>query len=161
MKISNNIIGKVKIGTGSLKKDFYVYDREDSHIEDHPIAKKILIKALAKINIKNTYFDFEKHIVSFNQNIGYTTCVPTSDKDEIYYKKRPYRWGYTRFVKNREPMPCNKINILLKREENKIVLVTAYIGNESEPEPWDRQCKYNPIQKKKSEEFWATHALIE
>jgi len=160
MKISNKIIGKIIIGKDVLKRECLVYDRVDSHLSTHPIEGKLLKEALLKLNIQHN-FSFMKQIVSFKENIGYTTCVPTTEEDEIYYKVRPFRKGETRFVKNREPLPCNKINIILKKEDNKVVLVTAYIGNESEPEPWDRQCKFNPELKKRAEEFWATHALIE
>ncbi len=89
--------------------------------------------------------------------VGESVCVTTELRDQIVYAQRPKRFGLTRFVKNRKPEPCKSVVVILKTADGQpgaYVLVTAFIGQKAEPEPWDRNATAN------SREFWNSHALV-
>lgn len=136
----------------SLASGQPVYDRHNSHV--HENVTQLLPAAFAKINAQGRKFLIEE--VAFDQLVGETVCVPTTDADEIVWVKRPKRIGHSRFVKNRKPDPCNKVVVILKRDdfEDYYVLITAFIGHRPEPEPWDRNANGNSLA------FWNSHALI-
>jgi len=129
-----------------------VVDRHNSHI--HESAAAFLPPALYRIDSRGRKFLIET--VEFDFVVGETVCVATEPGDKIVYAQRPKRFGLTRFVKNRKPEPTNAVTIILKRDEfeNYYVLITAWCGHKSEPEPWDRNAT------EKSVSFWNSHALI-
>jgi hypothetical protein len=139
-----------------------VFDRLNSHL--HEDARHHLPDALARIETKGRQFIVEE--VDFGQPIGKTICVAARPGDKIVYAKRPKRWGPSRFVLNREPEECSSIVVILKKAEENggYVLITAFIGHLSEPEPWDRRYfnqQANPAEAaEKSRDFWENHALI-
>ena len=137
---------------GNLGSGEPVYDRPQSHT--HNGVSRILSAALAKIQSEDRKFLVEE--VDFGQPIGETVCVVTGFDDEIVFAKRLKRLGYSRFVKKRSPEPCNKVVVILKKDEREdyYVLITTFIGYRPEPEPWDRNAT------EKSVEFWDSHALI-
>ena len=133
------------------KDDCAVIDRWNSHL--HESAVKILPEALRKVRAGNRPFLVEE--VKFDHVVGNTTCVRTTDADEILYAKREGRRGHSRFVKGREAEPSSSVVLILKRRnEGGYVLITAYVGSRAEPEPWD------PKSNLDSQIFWASHALI-
>ena len=136
-----------------LKTEERVVDRHTSHIADDVIP--LLSEALCLIESRGR--DFIQDEIDFSRVIGVTTCVETSEDDEIYFAQRPHRNGPTRFVRNRAPEPCSHLTVVLKRTERSGVYVsnTAYIGRFAGPEPWD------PFATPKSREFSRTHALID
>ncbi len=148
---------------GKTLDGFEVIDRWNSHLKDHPDVLGILPEALAKISTDGRDFLIEE--VIFDRIIGETICVPTGFEDEIVFAKRPNRFGYTRFVKNREAIPTKSVVIILKKAEgNQYVLITAFIGSLSPAEPWDTRNfkKFGNFKKaqKESLDFWNTHALV-
>lgn len=136
---------------GNLRTGEPVYDRYNSHI--HASVKGILPEALAKIAGGRRFLVQE---LDFGRVIGESSCVPTGWRDTIVYALRPKRQGMTRFVKNRQPEPCSTAVVILKRDnyESYYVLITAFIGHESGPEPWD------PRATKEDRKFWENHALV-
>jgi hypothetical protein len=95
--------------------------------------------------------------VDFDRIVGESVCVATEAGDQIVYAQRPKRFGLTRFVKNRKPEPCKSVVVILKTADGQLgayVLLTAFIGQKAEPEPWDRNATA------KSREFWNFHALV-
>lgn len=129
-----------------------VFDRHNSHA--HGEVASLLPEALAAIESHGRKFFIHEH--DFGRVVGETICVPTRPSDEIVFAKRPKRFGHSRFVKNRQPEPCTKAVVILKRDdyEDYYVLITAFVGHRPEPEPWDRNATA------RSSEFWATHALV-
>lgn len=66
----------------------------------------------------------------------------------------------TALVKDKEATPCNFITLVLaKKPNNKIKILTAYIGLQAEKEPLDPSIK-TPEEFELSKKFWSTHALI-
>lgn len=138
---------------GRLASGEVVVDRHRSHLHQSVLA--LLPEALSRVESERRGFILAE--VCFGRVIGVTTCVATRAGDEVVYAKRPKRLGFTRFVKNREAEPCSSVVVILKAADEfpaAYVLVTAFIGQKPEPEPWDRNASAN------SRAFWETHALV-
>jgi hypothetical protein len=100
---------------------------------------------------------FVKARVEFGSEIGLSDCVATTEADKVVFAQRPGRRGLSRFAVGRHPEPCSSmITILKQREEDpqSYILITAFVGSGSEPEPWDKNA--SPA----SREFWSGHALV-
>lgn len=140
-----------------------VYDRHNSHIkEEYPFSMVDLQKALLKVNQTRT---FQKHIVDMGEYVGNNYLVKVEKEDpNIIYVIRKGRKGPTPMVKNRIPELCSKFVIILKKVRDNqgeyFVLITAFVGEESEKEPWDESLVKGTLEYKNSVEFWNTHALI-
>jgi len=131
--------------------------------EISPEMEDLLAEALPKIDAEGKRFIRE--VVVFNRIIGNTNCVKTTsaDDDAILYARRPYNDGETRFVKNRDPEPSNKLYIVLKRSNDKFnyVLIKAAIGEAREPEMWDEvYFEIDSTARGRSNEFWSSHAIV-
>jgi len=129
-----------------------------SHLEAHKEVLPFLEEALQKIT---TYKKSKiiKREVEFKNIIGVSTCVSINENDDIIFARRIGRKYETKFVKNKKPIPCNKLTIVLKRlSEYSLILLTAYIGSIAEKEVLDP--KLLPHEKEKAINFWDSHALI-
>jgi hypothetical protein len=138
---------------GRLASGEEVVDRYRSHLHRPVLA--LLPEALSRVESGRRGFILAE--VNFGLVIGVTTCVATRAGDEVVYAKRPKRAGLSRFVKNREAEPCSSVVVILKAADEfpaAYVLVTAFIGQKPEPEPWDRNATAN------SRAFWKSHALV-
>jgi len=135
-----------------LGSDEEVRDRYNSHF--HQEVLQVLPEVLEKIKSRGRTFIIEE--IDLGQVIGKSNCVVTRPNDTIVYAKRPKRWGYTRFVKNRQPEQSSSVAVILKKAEDGdfFIIITAFIGKIAEPEPWDRNATTI------SREFWNTHALV-
>ncbi len=129
-----------------------VFDRYKSHIHNNPVIESHLAKALSQINPEGQPFITTS--IAFDDLNGTSTCVETTEEDEIVYARRPNRAGYTRFVKGREAEPTNELTLSLLKVPEGYVLITAYLGPKAGPEPWDRNATPDSLA------FWNTHALI-
>lgn len=140
-----------------LKSGERVVDRPNSHL--HGEVAKLLPVALAAIESRGRLFLVESH--DFGRVIGETVCVATHAGDQIVYAQREGRRGLTRFVKNRAAEPTAYVTCILKAGDagDEFFLVTAFIGVPAEPEPWDKNLR-DPAAKRKSREFWNSHALV-
>jgi hypothetical protein len=79
--------------------------------------------------------------------------------------QRPHRRGPTRFVKGREPEPCDTVFVALKKIRlHRYLLVTGFVGERPEPEPWDERAfsfsKDPGAARERSKRFWSDHALV-
>jgi len=136
---------------GVLASGEVVVDRFNSHL--HASVRPFLREALARVEAGGRVFLTEE--VDFGRPLGETICIPTAAGDAVVFARRPGRQGLTRFVKNRAPLPSSSVVVVLKRGDNGVmVLVTAFIGQKPEPEPWDRNAT------ERSREFWSHHALV-
>lgn len=136
---------------GVLASGEMVFDRLTSHMH---IGGPLLREALRQI--RSGERDFLVEGVDLGRVIGHTTCVETGPEDEVVYALREKRRGLTRFVKNRASVPARHLTVVLKRreEDQQYVLITAFVGQPAEPEPWDAKAT------DASRQFWATHALV-
>lgn len=134
---------------GQTKNGRKVFDRVKSHLK---ITDELLQETLQKITPSQEY---EKFVVKFPRIIGEKRCVKITEKDKIIRVIRKGKRHATPMVLYRIPEPCDSvIVVLLEREDGNYILITAFIGDESEPEPWHKEITANSIS------FWKTHALI-
>ena len=137
---------------GNLGSGEPVYDRSRSHL--HAGVVELLPAAFARVNTRRQAFLVAS--VDFGRPVGETICVATGRDDQIVYAQRPGRFGLSRFVKNRRPEPSNAVTLVLKKDgrEDYYVLITAFIGAQAPPEPWDRNANEQSVA------FWSAHALV-
>ena len=147
-------------GMWHLRSGETVVDRPNSHLHDG--VKDLLAETLGMINSERR--EFIEAEVGFGRVIGKTMCVATGEHDEIVFAQRPKRGGLTRFVNHRDPETCSSMVVILKKSGAVYVLITAFIGCKSEPEPWDERAfslKSDPIEARaRSLAFWKSHALV-
>lgn len=144
-----------------LKSGEVVINRYNSHI--HGEIESILKEALEKISSQGRGYIEEE--VEFGRIIGFSQCVLTTDDDEIVFLQRAGRKGKTRFVKNRKPEPSSKMFVVLKKDPGGFyIIITAFVGERPEPEPWDEyffsKQKDPEERREKAKKFWETHALV-
>ncbi len=119
-----------------------------------PIIKDVL----SKIESDNRKFIFDE--INMGTIIGNSICVETTIADDIFYAQRNDRKGLTRFVRNRNPIPCSTVVVILNRAHHGTKnyyyykLVTAWIGKKTPAEPWDHKATRESLS------FWNSHALI-
>ena len=147
---------------GDTRNGFPVFDRWDSHF--HPeggLTLETLKEGLRKIDFpeNKSFHPFE---VSFDHNIGYSNAVEVTENDDVIMLYRKNRNGKTPIVMNRKPEPSNALTIILKKDTKSgaLILVTAFIGAGSTPEPWDKKVINDPVKHKAAVEYWSTHALV-
>ncbi len=142
---------------GTLGSGQVVVDRPKSHLAPHLKHNQSLLReALSRIEVVEE--TIVEQTVRFEEEVGQSICVATTDTDDIVYAQRPNRAGYTRFVKNRKPEAAHELTVVLKRDDTaaypQYLLVTAFIGPSAGPEPWDERVT------NESKQFWQEHALI-
>ena len=93
--------------------------------------------------------------IDFSRQVGYSDLVETDQTDEIIYAKRLGRLTFTRFTKNRQPIPTNFITIWLTRTNTgDYDLMSAWFGRKTPPLPGDEW------ETPESKPFWTNHALV-
>ncbi len=134
---------------------------ENSHFHDHvtEINGELDHLVIALGQVQSSDADergFIQKVIPFEDPVGTTNCVETKDGDDILFATRPKRYGPSRFVKNRQPEPCNTLVVVLRSVDAtkaSFNLITAFVGVTSK-EPWDKFA--GPTDKV----FWANHALV-
>jgi hypothetical protein len=137
---------------GRTADDAVVMDRSNSHIHNDVIL--VLKAALLKVRTNGQLFIVTE--VEFPNIVGTSCCVTTGPKDKILFAQRPNRLGLTRFVVDRESEPSSKVVIVLKKMESTMeyILITAFIGDKAELEPWDPRATSTSLV------FWQHKALV-
>lgn len=121
------------------------------HIVENPGLLK-LVKDLVKqseINGENVGIEYD-----FGKVVGKTSCVTTTDEDQIVYAKRKQRDSYSRFVKNRQLEDTNLVSAVFFKKEYGYLLWSAWCGALVPTSP-DSEGRM-----KTSEGFWQNHALV-
>jgi hypothetical protein len=140
---------------GILASNEVVIDRGVSHAH---LDRAALEEALFLIDSGGR--DFLAERVDLGRPIGVARCIETDTSDRIVYAYRLDRVGPTRFVLDREPEPTTQVTVILRRDDKReglMVLITAWAGGKSEPEPWDQSHDESSLAA--SQAFWSTHAL--
>jgi hypothetical protein len=75
--------------------------------------------------------------------VGTTNLVETTDTDEIVYAKRVGRYAHSRFVKNRQPVACSSIVIVLRNDGADYYLWTAMCARLLPKEAWIEDSLFN------------------
>jgi len=145
------------------KDGVHVFARtKRGHLLQHTDAMALLPEAISKLELIN-HPVADDHVASIQFDmgriVGNTTCVETSEHDEIVYARRIGRHTVTRFVRNRHPVPCSDLTMVMKKTDTGFLVLTAYIGKIALREPDDRGIKTEE-ERKPCIEFWNKHALI-
>lgn len=151
-------LGKLADGTSVFDKKFGT----PSHLRDHPEVKAFLGEAFAKVSLSDFQGVDFAGVIDLGRIIGMCDCVRTTEADQIVFAQRPNRDGPSRFVKNREPEPCSSVKLVLwhNKAEGIVVVSTAFIGNDSAPDPWSTGAGKSKEAHAKACEFWKNHALV-
>lgn len=142
-----------------------------AHPEGHSHRPDLNAEAISKIELP-TNSTFVRATIDLGHIIGKDHLVKTFENDYIVWLQRGNRPGKSRMVL-KEAADTNFVTVILcvcdEPEDNpasvlngKWVLVTLFEGQPGEREPFDRAFTdgKNSDELKKSEEFWATHALV-
>lgn len=140
---------------GVLSGGQNVIDRPNSHIDEKMQSRlpNILVQISVTVGDK-----FVERTVQDNEVIGVSKVVAIDPNDKVFYAKRPKRFGYSKFVENREPEETNTVTVVLKQDEadsNTYILITAYSGEKAGLEPYDKRAGDG------DREYWRTHAFVE
>lgn len=143
------------VATTSNGKKIYVDDQDShaaTHLVDEPGLFELIQEMLAQVKAigDNLYIDRD-----MGRIVGTSALVATTEEDDILYAKRPNRAIYTRFVRNREPIPTRYVTVVLHKDsEATYNLHSAWIGRAVPQFPGDSH------ETPESKPFWANHALI-
>ena len=118
----------------------------------HSGVEKYLPQVFNSINLQDQEFIVEQ--VDFEEPVGKSILVPTTESDKIIYAIRKGRQNYSRFVLNREPVDSSSITIVLKKMDTYYMIISCFVGEKAQPEPWD------PKSTSESLLFWSQNALI-
>ncbi len=142
---------------GTLNDAQKVFNTPSSHVHDNPELPALLSQALGKIDSAGRDFFIES--IDFGKDVGFSRCIETLDNDDIIYAQREGRQGFTRFVKNREPVPTSFVTVILKKIPEGYKLITAFVGPQAEREPWDKNI-VDESERDRVEHFWKSHAIV-
>lgn len=132
------------------------------HLDAHPEVWEVLEEAVAKVELTGRR-NVEDEI-DLGRIIGRTGCVTTplvGYGQTSFFVQRPARRGPSRVVKTDTAPEISTVSIVATPTDmvNTYVLHTAYIGTLAPPEPWNR-CLTTGLARRRSLEFWSTHALV-
>ncbi len=134
-----------------LRSSEQVVDRHRSHL--HAGVAQYLSEVFGRIDSgKRSFF---VSTIDLGRVVGRNSCVQVGEDDEIVFAQREGRKGLSRFVQNREPEPCSVVTVILKKGDNgEYILITAWVGLQAQPEPWDRNATEQSVA------FWTKSALV-
>jgi len=123
------------------------------YLSRRPYVIKLTKEALINLDLTESKITIEHNM---GRVIGHTDIVETSDKDTIYYAQ-PYKKDvFSRYAKNRFPLPSDKLTLILEKDsEGNYELSDTWIGPLSPPFPGDEH------ETVKSRSYWETHALVQ
>ena len=113
----------------------------DYHILETPNLINLVSEVLSTINVMGA-----QQVVTerdLGRIVGTTNLIETTDNDEIVYAKRVGRDKYSRFAKNREPISCCSIVVVLRKGELGYYLWTAMCAKLLPKEAWVEGSNFN------------------
>lgn len=123
-----------------------------THLKNHPELFELMKEVISEYEIVQDTIRFE---TDMGREVGMADLVTVTEKDEVFYAKRPNREKYTVFVKNRKPEPTSYITIeLRKKNDSEYEVFTVFIGRLTPSLPLGKD-DLNQTNR----EFWKTHAL--
>ncbi|KKT30715.1 MAG: hypothetical protein UW41_C0003G0008 [Candidatus Collierbacteria bacterium GW2011_GWC2_44_18] len=148
---------------GFLGSGEEVFISSQSHYFTHPDTHEALGFALGKIYSDSLLVDSNgiAHVeVKIDGVEGSSICVPITDDDLFVYAIRRPRTWYTRFVIGREVIRTSIMTVVLKGDNHKFELCTAYWGPRAQREPSDPSLALGTPEYETSENFWRYRALV-
>src|SRR5258708_5933868 len=94
-----------------------------THLEDTPGLLDLVKEAVPKVTLVKQE---ERIEYDMGRIVGTRDLIETKEGDEIFYAKRPHRDRYSRFVKNKKPVPTSSLVLrFVKTSENEYQLYTT------------------------------------
>ncbi|MBP9738288.1 hypothetical protein KBD20_01225 [Candidatus Saccharibacteria bacterium] len=121
------------------------------HILENPGLLSLVKEVIERSNVSGPNVGIECNL---GRVVGQTSCVKTSDTDEIVFAKRKQRDSYSRFVKNRRLEDTSIVSVVLFQKDYGYLVWSAWCGALVPTSP-DSEGKM-----KTSEGFWDSHALV-
>lgn len=138
--------------------DGFMVQISSKHMKLHAVDLPAIREAIGRLEVKGK--GFVKVSIDMGRFVGSTICVPTKADDDIVFARRIGRPTMTRFVKNREPVPCRFVTLIVSQVDKlNYRLVTGYVGQEAEREIGDRSIE-SASEFTRALKFWSTHALV-
>jgi hypothetical protein len=132
------------------------------HLQAHPDVLALLPEAAAKVSLPEDG-SFLATSVDMGRIVGNTGCVAVPETawgQEVLFAQRVGRAKASRVVVG-EGTPTNLVTILaFKGRDGDYVLVSAWIGQLAEKEPWDGSIQAGTDEEARSRAFWSRHALV-
>jgi len=111
------------------------------HLLETPNLIDLVIEVLPTISVMD-----ENQVVAerdLGRIVGTTNLIETNENDEIVYAKRIGRDSYSRFAKNREPISCSSIVVVLRKGDSGYYLWTAMCAKLLPKEAWIEDSIFN------------------
>jgi len=123
------------------------------YLNRQPYVIKLLKEVLLAAKLNNSTVVLEHDM---GRVIGNTDILETTDKDTIFYAQPVKKNVFSRYAKNRYPIPSRKLTIRLQQDANgDYEILDTWIGPSSPPFPGDKDETAN------SKTYWETHALAQ
>lgn len=123
------------------------------YLNRQPYILNLLKEVLGSAELTDSQVAMEQDM---GRVIGNTDIVETSEKDTIFYAQPTKKNVFSRYAKNRFPLPSQKLTIILERDmEGDYEIADTWIGPCSPPFPGDQK------ETADSKSYWETHALVQ
>jgi hypothetical protein len=143
------------LGYSADVKPVYLHEKSThakTHIAHHPKLLQVVKDNLGMITLDANMTRLE---LTASEIIGTCDLVETDLDDEIVYAIRAGRTTYSRFAKDREPVPTSSFVVDIRIGDNtNYYLYTTYVGKLAPSFPGG---DFMPEQ---SKTFWNNHALV-
>ena len=132
------------------------------HLQAHPDVLDLLPEAASRIQLPEDG-SFLATSVAMGRIVGDTGCVVVPEtpwSGEALFAQRIGRDKASRVVVG-SGTPTDLVTVLaFKGQEGDYVLVSAWIGQLAEKEPWDGSIQAGSDEEARSRAFWSRHALV-
>src|SRR5438270_126214 len=123
------------------------------YLSRRPYVINLIKEVLGTMKLRGDHVEIEHDM---GRNIGNTDIIETSEKDTIYYAQPNKTTVYSRYAKNRYPLPSKTLTIILARDKaGDYEVCDTWIGPCSPPFPGHEKETAN------SKPYWQTHALVQ
>lgn len=147
---------------GDLSDGTPVFSKKGAdHLANHGDVASFLNEGFARLSMSDFNGQNMVKDLDLGRVVGISTCVETTDMDEVVYARRMGRkFGCTRFVKGRKGVDCRSIVVILYlNDEGLVALMTAYVGKLAPAEPSTNSARTSVEKWQECCEFWRSHAL--
>lgn len=122
-----------------------------THFTHHPKLREYAQQVTSGVDIEGDLVRIDQDM---GEEVGTTDLVETGEGDNIVYAMRPLRSTYSRFVKNKQPLPTSWVTIDVRKKGDKYYLHTAFVGRLTPSFPG------GDYLSEQSKAFWSNHALV-
>lgn len=129
----------------SADNEIVFLDRSNTNIDYHLLETPNLIDLVREV-LPTIHLMNEQQVVverDLGRIVGATNLIETTDNDEIVYAKRIGRDAYSRFAKNRKPISCRSVVVVLRKGDSGYYLWTAMCAKLLPKAAWIEDSEFN------------------